>query len=261
MNYDIQKLILSFVSHNTLPTIVNNPTLFDVVLEDKYWKREASKYSIKKTPLGIHYCKLKSKLCEECNKNGKSYFDYILCSNCKKSDKYSTISLTKAKREYYLTDEKLTQITKETCYYQKYSKYITIYLKSDIDDISDKLLIQEKNAKKLERQERKKRLVEVRKLKIENELKKYDVKFDETNIICRNYLNGSKKLSTDDIANELCIQKYLNEYTNYQDIMEDEISNISWSWNNYRDLRYISSFIREEILENLGEWPKPWPWL
>ena len=53
MNYDIQKLILSFVSHNTLPTIVNNPTLFDVVVEDKYWKREASKYSIKKTPLGI----------------------------------------------------------------------------------------------------------------------------------------------------------------------------------------------------------------
>jgi len=55
------------------------------------------------------------KLCVECKNNNCSistYFNIYLCSDCKSNDKYTLVTKTNAKKNYFLKDEDLDKIDK-----------------------------------------------------------------------------------------------------------------------------------------------------
>lgn len=253
LDYYIQKIILSFICKKTFTVILSSKyllKLFDVLTLDKYWKNEKNIIS----PIGINYYKLKYNICFDCTKRGSTFFNYILCGTCKQNDKYNVISLTKAKKEYYLTDDALSKLKPMIKYSRLYKKDITLYLESDIETISNNTLIEKNNKIKQKRSNRRDELRANRQEELIMQFKKYGLKLRNDSILCANYIEGNKNLTLQDVIQEMCIMKYLFEYTEYPQLMREN-----------REIRSSierSNLVKSIILEEIGgKWPDPMPWL
>ena len=100
----------------------------------------------------------KKPFCYECKvftKKINPFFDYYLCINCHKKNKYELISKSKAKSNYLLSDIDLQHLTYKTVpnpHYSSASRMI-LFLKSDIITLSQKIHSNINDAKK-KRQEK-----------------------------------------------------------------------------------------------------------
>jgi hypothetical protein len=166
------------------------------------------------------------KLCCECNNPGKKNitFDNILCDNCRNLDKYTLITKTNSKNNYYLKDddiESLPSFTKKTRYGPG-----TFFIKSDIinifcnkyytniDNYQSVLetLKNEKNIKKQQRSAKKINDKEKRKQLLIEGLNNRGVAFREDSTLCQKYIDGDKQLNINYVINRMCQMKYLFEY-------------------------------------------------
>jgi hypothetical protein len=166
------------------------------------------------------------KLCIECNNPGKKNitFDLILCDNCRDLDKYTLITKTDSKKNYYLKDDdidNLISFTKKTRYGPG-----TFFIKSDIinvfcnkyytniDNYQSVLdtLKNEKNIKKQQRSEKKNNDKEKRKQILIEGLNNRGVSFREDSTLCQNFIDGNKNLNINFVINRMCQMKYLFEY-------------------------------------------------
>ncbi len=166
------------------------------------------------------------KLCIECNNPGKKNltFDLILCDNCRYLDKYTLITKTDSKKNYYLKDDdidNLISFTKKTRYGPG-----TFFIKSDIinvfcnkyytniDNYQSVLdtLKNEKNIKKQQRSEKKNNDKEKRKQMLIDGLNNRGISFREDSTLCQKFIDGDKNLNINFVINRMCQMKYLFEY-------------------------------------------------
>jgi hypothetical protein len=166
------------------------------------------------------------KLCIECNNPGKKNitFDLILCDNCRDLDKYTLITKTDSKKNYYLKDDdidNLISFTKKTRYGPG-----TFFIKRDIinvfcnkyytniDNYQSVLdtLKNEKNIKKQQRSEKKNNDKEKRKQMLIDGLNNRGISFREDSTLCQKFIDGDKNLNINFVINRMCQMKYLFEY-------------------------------------------------
>ena len=168
--------------------------------------------------------------CIECKNKCNFYttLDMYVCTNCKNLDKYHIITKTNTKLIYLLKDTDLTDLKQ---YFGK-TRYgvATYYIKDDIENYAivkynttrDNLYPTLENIKKekdeIKREKQNKILIkknkekEIRKTKLLSELKKNKINFRNDSMLCKQYIEGSKDFSLDEVVQRMCEMKYLYEY-------------------------------------------------
>jgi len=230
-------------------------------------------------PLGFFYMKMKKSICYECNKKTVRkffFYDILLCKNCEtksltNSNKYRKITKTDAKEDFYLNDNDLGKIQSNIIKNPFYSGYMTLYLYTDIVQLAnnkydnfEKYKIEKKiisDEKRIKRSENQRLRSKNRKSELINELNKYGLSLRNDSKLCYNYINiKKKKLSLQQVVHEMCIMKFLYDYTNYEERKNNYYIEYDY-YNGWVDMSQIISDIKEEIRQEINGWPRYWPWL
>jgi hypothetical protein len=223
------------------------------------------------------------KTCVECkiNKGSRStYFNVYLCTDCRMNDKYTLITKTNAKKNYFLKDEDLDQIDKilgESSYgsatfftKENIKNYICNKNNLSFDDFDNFItnLNNEKNMKleikKNKSDEKKKILMQKNKDELIKALSKYKLELRDDSVLCQNYINGNSEYSLEEIVRRMCEMKYLYEYCHM-----DECKEIAYKeYNASKKAGFypvMSIFDHAEMMAlekySRGKYPKVFPWL
>ncbi len=271
MDYQIQKIILSYLPMETISTIIDRGLLkqFDVLTIDKYWKKEAMIYSITISPIGINYYRDIYKICMECGRhNAKSYFNYILCKKCTKTKKYKSISRAVAHIKYGVTDDNLLKIRRRIR--EDDAKSVDLdgyYLEHEVKLLTNNRILENREKRSYRRkygyhhkrwdpegeQKREHELIE--------ELGKYGLQLRSDSTVCYKYIRGYKEKNINEVVEKMCTMKYLFEYTEYSKLMKELIIKQKYMFVAF-DKHEMRAIVKKQILEsNGGKWPSPWPWM
>ena len=224
------------------------------------------------------------KTCFECKNNNGSmstYFNIYLCTECKLYDKYTLVTKTNAKKNYFLKDEDLDKIDKilgktaygPTTYFttDNLIKYLCDKHNLAPDQLNDFIinLINQRNSKSNNRNkkidENKRIKMEKRRSKLIEELNKFKVDLKDDSYLCQNYIEGKLQNSLDDIVKRMCEMKYLFEYCHMDEcikIINDKYDSDS---SDSDDSINISIFDQAGNLAlekySNGKFPVIFPWL
>ena len=199
------------------------------------------------------------------------------------NDKYTLVTKTNAKKNYFLKDEDLDKIDKilgksaygPTTYFTTANLINYLCEKHNLapDQLNDFIinLINQRNSKSNNRNKKiegnKKNKMGKRREKLIKELSKFKLELRNDSVLCQNYIEGKSSHDLDDIVKRMCEMKYLFEYCHMDEckqIIYDECDSDSDS----SDSSYsysISIFKRAEILAlkkySNGKYPSTFPWL
>ncbi len=289
---DILLIIIDFFSDEIITEVLknferSNQTFSNIFSnEQQYWEKKIKNLGCRNfshidIPLGFFYLKQKKSICYECTKKTVRKFnfnDILLCKKCENnslnnSDKYRQISKTDAKEQFYLNDDDLkkiqSKIIKNPIY--GYTGFMTLYLYTDViqlvnekyDNFEEYKIEKEKilNKKRTKRLENKRLRSEIRKSELINELNKYRLQLRNDSKLCDNYINIKKKnINLQQVVHEMCIMKFLYDYTNYEERRNNYIDEYAYH-NGWVDMVECSNDVKEEIRQEINGWPNHWPWL
>jgi hypothetical protein len=176
-----------------------------------------------------------NKICQGCHINkgtDSRIFNIKICKECRKTDKFHPISMTRSKNEYLLTSDDLSNLQHydgmsgygPTTYYSLYDVKQFLSQRDNIEydniDSYAKSVLEEKRKKKDEKRAKaakeKARKNEItqgkRKVKLIEALAKYKLKLRSDSVLCEKYIDGSKEFTIDEVVQRMCQMKYLYEY-------------------------------------------------
>lgn len=286
MEYYIQKIILCYLQGKDISTIIDRglQKQFDVLLIDKYWKREAIEYLITTSPIGINYYRKIHKLCMNCGRHGAElhFPSYILCKKCTKKNEYKLISRESAHIKYGVNDNellKIKNIVRANYNYNRRPEYPKkYYLEREVRLMINEPLLAERKLMMPEssfcrnyysREAREDYdvygLEDDKKRKRRNELmmalKKYGLTLREDSIICNKYICGNIEKNIDEIVEKMCTMKYLFEYTDYSNIMRKLMIKKRYTFVAYNNHEFRAIGKKQALEDTDGNWPESWPWL
>ena len=224
------------------------------------------------------------KLCFECKNNigsKSTYFNIYLCTECKLCDKYTLVTKTNAKKNYFLKDEDLDKIDKilgksaygPTTYFTTANliKYLCDkhnLAPDHLDEYIIKLINQRNsnsNNRKKKIDENKRIKMEKRKKKLIEELNKFKVELRDDSYLCQNYIEGKLTHSLDDIVKRMCEMKYLFEYCNMDECKQIIYDKYDSDSSDSSESINVSIFDQAEKLAldkySSGKYPVVFPWL
>jgi len=224
-----------------------------------------------------------NKICIECKNNSGSkstYFNVYLCSTCKLYDKYTLVTKTNAKKNYFLKDEDLDKIDKilgktaygPTTYFTVFNltKYLCEKHKISPDHL-DEFIIKLINLRNSNLNNRRKKIDENKKIKMEKrrnklieEFKKYKLELREDSYLCQNYIEG-KNYILENVVRRMCEMKYLFEYCHMDECKQIIYDKYDSDSSDSSDTIYMSIFDQAEELAlekySNGKYPVIFPWL
>ncbi|NBX77387.1 MAG: hypothetical protein EBQ92_12605, partial [Proteobacteria bacterium] len=157
----------------------------------------------------------KDKSCIECGAKKATYMKKInalICPDCRKSDKYTFISKSHAKKTYFLDDEDFDNM-KPHHHKSSYGTPATYYTREDLiayacdlhnveekdlEDYLNNMIVEKEDniqKKKIARHEKIQKKMNDRKSKLEKELKKKGLVIRKDSKLCKLYINGSNDFS------------------------------------------------------------------
>ena len=222
------------------------------------------------------------KICIECNENeGKncSPIDKVLCDTCNKLDKYTLITKTNAKNDYFLKDSDLTELIayRVLCRYNT----ATLYNKLDIMNVACvkhnlemenlenslnmmRIAKQEKsNARKSKQMAAKQALYEQRNTELVSALQEMGLELRADSKLCQMYMNGETQ-DIEYVVKRMCEMKYLYDYCHMNECQEIAYRKYCED----KKYGYWSGESVSEMAEDIalrkysnGRYPTRWPWM
>jgi hypothetical protein len=225
--------------------------------------------------------KKEEKICEDCGSDDavkKHNIEKIyLCENCIKHEKYTYITKTLAKNDYFLKDGDLENLEMHVTKSGHGSRYVA-YLHKLLDiknifcqkyNISNHLIDNKINELKNAKEEKSNRIklnkstkTTNRKKILEDELEKYKLKLRTDSKLCSGFIDGSIKTDISEVVQRMCQMKYLFDYCDMDTCFEKAKKEQQEEY----DAGYFpdcSLFDQAELiaLKKMGGYPKIWPWV
>lgn len=146
---------------------------------------------------------------------------------------------------------------------------MTLYLERDVCGVYDRLkdVVQTRVSLMEQRAQRKEDLRLKRRKSLENALKKKGLELRGDSELCALYINGRRKIESDQgevnltlnfIVREMCVMRYLFEYTDFQKQVEKEIESIADDYGYYPQGVWKMA---HAIVKHRTSIPPTFPWL
>jgi len=173
--------------------------------------------------------------------------------------------------KYHLKENEFSRLTSVSVRnpYHRHNPDMTLYLERDVRDVYDRYkdVVDARISLKEQHAQRKQDLRTKRRESLENALKKKGLIVREDSELCALYISGRRKIESDEgavsltlkfIVHEMCIMKYLFEYTDFQEQVENEIENIADDYGYYpRGVRKMA----HTIVKHRTPLPSTFPWM
>ena len=226
--------------------------------------------------------RMATSICVECYENeGKirKPIDKVLCETCNNLDKHTLITLTDAKKDYFLKDSDLgdLQSYRVRCTY----RIATLYNKLDVmniacikhnlamENLEDHMRVlriakvEKSNARKAKINAKKQELFNQRNTELHSALQSMGLEFRTDSKLCQMYLNGEIS-NLQDVVKRMCEMKYLYDYCHMEECRDiayrqycDDKKHGYWSGES------VSEMAEDIALRKYsnGRFPNRWPWM
>lgn len=243
-----------------------------VSVNDRFWSFRLSSVvnSERPCPLGLvrpgsRFLRVGTRdRCYNCHETGTKqhlFYSFIVCSTCDLTH-FQCVTKKTAVKDFFLKDPQL-----ETLETREESKPRSVlYLVSDVinlarqvhgKDIED--VRREKKEAAAKRAEARRLLREHRRMNLESALAKLGLSLRSDSELCHLYImHGERSIFLDTLVDEMAFMKYLYEYTDYPDALEDEVERLQ-----HESGYYYPGIWRDASISVKMKYSRPptWPWL
>lgn len=229
-------------------------------------------YTVPKLPQeqnkGIAFIKKSLGLCHYCwNKTSiiNEFYELPICRNCSQIH-LPCITKTTAIKKYLLNEKDLQQLKFIKCKNPHYScaSPMTLFLEKDCETLSNKKYtninteIEKRNNSKLKRKETIENNKELRKSELIKALKEKKLKLRNDSYLCEQYIEGKLKNKLNFVVREMCFMKYLHDYTDFQERVDDYVEEANEEYGYYPRGIWMEA---HEYIKSKYTLPDVLPWL
>lgn len=223
------------------------------------------------------------KTCDICNKSParlNKIFDQYLCEECRETPDYKLIYKTTAKNKYFLNEKDIEQLECfETTGSNGFSHHCAVTLIREFDAINyfcekHHITLDQLNetieSLKTAKENKSNKIKQTKQMKLENRkrdlqlaLKKVGLKLRPDSKLCEGYIDGTiKDWSIDQIVHRMCQMHFLYNYGNMDYHLEKSYKYQTEELNAgfFPDMT-VPEQAEMHALEEIGGYPKKWPWL
>lgn len=211
-----------------------------------------------------------TKSCFFCLKTTSSVhplYQTLVCPDCRKLEAHRAICKSDAIRRYHLNTDDLIHLPSVAVRnpYGSHHPDMTLFLERDVIQytLQNQSVIDKRLELKAQKLNRKEELRLKRKNSLIRALEKKGLVLRNDSRLCEAYIQGKKRLQNmsltlNFIVHQMCIMKYLYEYTPYQTLVEQEVKNIAEEYEYYPHGVYMMA---QERIKAQIPIPGVFPWL